>query len=89
MYCTKKSRNRAEGEDKGEKIKINFARILYVGKAFFHYTEKEIGHMQFWKYMELFEEHKNFHNALVGRFLYKTEKEDKEELRTEKKVIYF
>ena len=45
--------------------------------------------MQFWKYMELFEEHKNFHNALVGRFLYKTEKEDKEELRTEKKVIYF
>lgn len=61
-----------------------------MGKSIFRYTEKEIGHMQFWKYVTLFEEYKHFHNAAVGRLLYKTEdKPEKPEEYIEKKVVYF
>lgn len=59
-----------------------------MGKAVFHYSEKEVGHMQFWKYMELFEVYKEFHNALAARMIYKTE-EIKEDEETEKEVVYF
>lgn len=61
-----------------------------MGKGIFHYTEKEIGHMQFWKYVALFEEYKFFHNAAAGRLLYKTEeKPERPEDYKEKEVVYF
>lgn len=89
MYRTKKSEIRAESEDK-EEIVIDFARILYICKRYLNCSDKEAGHLSFRKYMDLFEQHRYFHNIEIGRMLYKDEdakEQEAEEQETE--VVYF
>lgn len=73
MFCGKKEKKR-EGHA-GENSEIDFAWILYVGMTKFNYTETEVGHLYYGKWVDLFECYKKDHNATVRKMTYEEERQ--------------
>lgn len=71
MFQKKKRRDHAEGD--GGDSEINFAWIVYVGMDI-GYSEKEVAHMYYGKWCDLFEEWKNMHNIRMKRMVFEEEK---------------
>ena len=70
MFQEKKPENHAE---EGEGERINFARVIFTGMQI-GYTEKEIAHMYFGKWADLFKEFKRMHNYKMKRMIFEEEK---------------
>lgn len=58
---------------KEEKL-IDFAWILYIGMTKFSYSEKEVGHMYYGKWAELFEVYKKDYNFAAKKMIYQEER---------------
>ena len=73
MFYEKKREDHAEGnEDSGEQ-QINFAWIVFVGMQI-GYREREIKHMTFGKWSDLFAEFRKMHNATMKRAVFEERK---------------
>ena len=64
-----KAKNHAERD----REKINFAWVIFTGMQI-GYTEKEIAHMYFGKWADLFKEFKRMHNYKMKRMIFEEEK---------------
>ena len=71
MFQKKKRGDHAEGD--GGDSEISFAWIVYVGMDI-GYSEKEVAHMYYGKWCDLFEEWKNMHNIRMKRMVFEEEK---------------
>lgn len=59
-------------EDSNEEI--DFAWVLFIGMAKLNYTETEVGHLYYGKWIDLFECYKNDHNFRVKKMIYQEER---------------
>ena len=72
MLLQKKREDHAEGES-GEGEQINFAWVVFVGMQI-GYSEREIAHMYFGKWEDLFKEFRKMHNYKMKRLIFEEEK---------------
>lgn len=64
---------KSEGHAGENDPEIDFAWLLYIGMNKFRYSEAEVGHMYYGKWLDLYECFKRDHNTVVGRMTYKEE----------------
>lgn len=76
MLCEKKRSVHAEGNERDDGELINFAWIVVIGMKI-GYAEREVAHMYFGKWCDLFEEYKKLHNFEVSRTLFKAAEKER------------
>ena len=74
MFRKKKPTDHAGSEEGSEKeLILDFAWIVFIGMQI-GYCEKEIAHMYFGKWCDLFEHYKKMHNLKMTRSLFEEPK---------------
>ena len=56
--------------------------VLFVGKTLLGFTEKEVGHMTFYKWNKLYEYYKRFYNFKINKGLFEVEPTEEEKLES-------
>lgn len=73
MLYKKKREDRVEEEDSDEPVVLDFAWIVFVGVQV-GYSEKDVAHMHFGKWCDLFEKYKYMHNMRVRSIAFEEKK---------------
>jgi len=87
LHIWKKRIDHAKSDNGGEESEIDFAWFLFIGKKI-GFTEKNIGHMTYYKWKRLYEHFKSMHNFETRKLLF-TFKEDDNKSESKENIIFF